>query len=52
VTEAKINTVLITNAIRKRQKTIFVTVKIGILTLLGHIFLAVGRVKEVTVNLS
>jgi len=25
---------------------------IGILTLLGQIFLAVGRVKEVTVNLS
>jgi hypothetical protein len=33
-------------------KNIFVTVKIGILTLLGQIFLAVGRVKEVTVNLS
>ena len=26
-------------------------VKIGILTLLGHIFLAIGSVKEVTVNL-
>ena len=52
MTEAKINTVLITNAIRKRQKKIiFVTIKIGILTLLGHIFLAAGRVKEVTVNL-
>jgi hypothetical protein len=34
------------------KKNIFVTVKIGILTLLGQIFLAVGRVKEVTVNLS
>jgi hypothetical protein len=33
------------------KKNIFVTVKIGILTLLGQIFLAVGRVKEVTVNL-
>jgi hypothetical protein len=40
------------NAIRKRQKkNIFLTVKIGILTLLGQIFLAVGHVKEVTVNL-
>ena len=44
VTEAKINTVLITNAIRQREKKISVTVKIGILTLLGQIFLAVGRV--------
>jgi hypothetical protein len=34
------------------KKNIFVTVKIGILTLLEHIFLAVGRVKEVTANLS
>ena len=33
------------------KKIIFVTIKIGILTLLGHIFLAAGRVKEVTVNL-
>jgi hypothetical protein len=49
VTEAKINTVLIMNAIRKRQKNIFVTIKIGILTLLGQIFLAIGSVKEVTV---
>ena len=53
VTEAKINTVLITNVIRMRtKKNIFVTVKIGILTLLEQIFLAVGRIKEVTVNLS
>jgi hypothetical protein len=34
------------------KKNIFVTVKIGILTLLGQIFLAIGRIKEVTVNLS
>jgi hypothetical protein len=34
------------------KKNIFVIVKIGILTLLGQIFLGVGRVKEVTVNLS
>ena len=40
VTEARINTVLITNAIRKRQKKIY----------LGQIFVAVGRIKEVTVN--
>ena len=33
------------------KKYIFVTIKIGILTLLGQIFLAVGHVKEVTVNL-
>jgi hypothetical protein len=39
--------VLITNAIRKRQEKIF---KLGILTLLGQIFLVVGRVKEVTVR--
>ena len=44
VTEEKINTVLITQA---TKKNIFATVKIGILTLLGHIFLAVGRIKEV-----
>jgi hypothetical protein len=31
------------------KKKIFVTIKICILTL-GQIFLAVGRVKEVTVN--
>jgi hypothetical protein len=34
------------------KKNIFVTIKIGILKLLGQIFLAVGRVKEVAVNLS
>jgi len=51
VTETKINTVLITYAIRKRQKNISVTIKIGILTLLGQIFLAIGRIKEVSVNL-
>jgi hypothetical protein len=34
------------------KKYIFVTVKIGILTLLGQIVLTIGRVKEVTVNLS
>jgi hypothetical protein len=37
VTEEKINTVLITQA---TKKNIFATVKIGILTLLGQIFLA------------
>ena len=34
------------------KKNIFVTAKIGILTLMGQIFLAVCCVKEVTVNLS
>jgi hypothetical protein len=34
------------------KKNIFMTVKIGILTSLGQIFPAVGRVKEVTINLS
>ena len=51
VTDAIINTVLITNAIRKRQIFFICDRYIGILTLLGQIVLAVGRVKKVTVNL-